>query len=190
VNITKYAGDMFLYLVPSQDSVTPFFSWPLYLFKNESVSSPFGGFNTYNNFPINFNGFTIGDSNTNLTHNLYIDNFRVTKGLARIVTRLNAPVSAPKETFGISLPDENFDSSVYIDEFRITYGANRYNSNFTPPTQPFKTERDDYYQLGPEYNVSKTSYKTFQHYALKNPATNQAWTLPEISGMTLGVKKL
>ncbi len=190
VNITKYAGDMFLYLVPTQESVTPFFSWPLYLFKNESVSSPFGGFNTYNNFSINFNDFTIGDSNTNLTHNLYIDNFRVTKGLARIVTRLNAPVSAPRETFGISLPDENFDSSVYIDEFRITYGANRYNSNFTPSTQPFKTERDDYYQLGPEYNVSKTSYKTFQHYALKNPATNQAWTLPEISGMTLGVKKL
>lgn len=195
--ITKYAGDLFAYIVPQIPGVySPYALWPLHILKNDSVRDLSfdyynnSNFNTYNNFPINFNGFTIGDSNTNLTHNLYIDNFRVTKGLARIATRLNAPVSAPRETFGISLPDENFDNSVYIDEFRVTYGANRYNSNFTPPTQPFKTERDDYYQLGPEYNVSKTSYKTFQHYALKNPATNQAWTLPEISGMTLGVKKL
>lgn len=192
INITKYAGDLFVYLVPllGPGSASTYWGWPLYLFQNESVSSPFGGFNTYNNFSINFNGFMIGDSNTNLTHNLYIDNFRVTKGLARIATRLNAPVSAPKESFGISLPDENADNSVYIDEYRITYGTNRYDRNFTPPAQPFKSERDDYYPLGPEYTTNKTFYKTFQHYALKNPATNRSWTLPEISGMTLGVKKL
>jgi hypothetical protein len=196
--ITKYAGDLFAYIVPQRPGVyEPYNLWPLHILKNDSVHDLSFDYayinansNTYNNFPINFNGFTIGDSNTNLTHNLYIDNFRVTKGLARIPTRLNAPVSATKESFGVSLPDENVNNSAYIDEYRITYGANRYDRNFTPPNQPFKVERDDYYPLGPEYTTNKTSYKTFQHYALKNPATNKSWTLPEISGMTLGVKKL
>lgn len=193
INITKYLGDLFVYIVPIYYSVTPSYVWPLYLLKNESVLNPFTGTynNTYTNFAMDLNGFSIGDSNSNLSHNLYIDSFRITKGIARITTRLLSAVSSPSQPFGTSLPPEQaIDSSIYMDEYRITYGANRYNSNFTPPSQPFKNERDDYYPLGPEYTVNKTSYKTFQHYALQNPATQQNWKTSEISGMILGVKKL
>lgn len=190
VCITKFAGDLFAYIVPKENTYSGFWGWPLHVLKGEAVRNlSFDSFNTYNNFSMNLNPIIIGDTNSSLSHNLYIDSIRITKGVARINQRLNAVVSAPKEPFGISLPDENITNSVYIDEYRITYGA-RYDKNFTPFAQPFKSERDDYFPVSPEYNVNKVSYKTFQHYALKNPATNQNWTLPEISGIKLGVKKL
>lgn len=190
-SIVKYRGDIFAYIIPINQIFTPNTTWPLYIIRSESVLNPIsGGYNTYNNFDINLNGFTIGDTNSSLTHNLYVDNLRVTKGVARITTRLLSPISSPEESFGTSLPVDNTDNGIYIDDYRITYGVSRYNSNFAVPTEPFKTERDDYYPVGPEYNVSKTFYKTFQHYSMKNPVTNQNWTVPQISGMLLGVKKL
>jgi hypothetical protein len=90
----------------------------------------------------------------------------------------------------LSIPLSENNPGVYIDEYRITYGANRYNNNFVSPTGAFKSERDDYYPLGPVYDVTKTAYKTFQYYSLINPATQKQWTVPEISGMILGVKKV
>jgi hypothetical protein len=78
----------------------------------------------------------------------------------------------------------------YIDEYRITSGINRYTSNFTPSTGPFKTKADDYIEIGPQHNVTKTSYKTYQYYVNQNPITQQNWTLPEVTGLIFGVKKL
>lgn len=77
-----------------------------------------------------------------------------------------------------------------LDDYVITTGVARHTENFTPPSQPFKALKDDYYQIGPSHNVSKTTYQTYQYYALKNPATNKNWTLPQISGLIFGVKKL
>jgi hypothetical protein len=192
VSIVKNAGDLFFYIVPNNATYGVYFAWPIYLLNNQTVLNPFTGqYNAvYNNFPMDFNNFTIGNANSSLNFNMYIDNLRVTKGLARIPTRLNASVSAAREPFGISLSDPNTNNSVSIDDYRITYGVCRYNENFTPPSEPFKAQRDNYLNIGPDYNVNKTVYQTYQHYMLKNPATNQPWKLPEVSGITLGVKKL
>jgi hypothetical protein len=78
----------------------------------------------------------------------------------------------------------------YLDDYRISLGLSRYNSNFTPPTGQFKTQRDDYVTIGPEHLVKKTAYQTYQYYANHNPATQQNWTVPQITGMIFGVKKL
>lgn len=78
----------------------------------------------------------------------------------------------------------------YIDEYRITSGINRYPTNFSVPTSAFKTKADDYVEIGPQHNVTKTSYKTYQYYVNQNPITQQNWTLPEVTGLIFGVKKL
>jgi len=78
----------------------------------------------------------------------------------------------------------------YIDEYRITSGINRYPTNFSVPTSPFKTKADDYVEIGPSHNVTKTSYKTFQYYVNQNPITQQNWTIPDVTGLVFGVKKL
>jgi hypothetical protein len=78
----------------------------------------------------------------------------------------------------------------YIDEYRITSGINRYPTNFSVPTSAFKTKADDYVEIGPQHNVTKTSYRTYQYYVNQNPITQQNWTLPEVTGLIFGVKKL
>jgi hypothetical protein len=78
----------------------------------------------------------------------------------------------------------------YIDEYRITSGVNRYPANFSVPTLPFKTQADDYVEIGPIHNATKTTYKTFQYYINQNPITQQNWTLPDVTGLVFGVKKL
>jgi hypothetical protein len=78
----------------------------------------------------------------------------------------------------------------YIDEYRITSGINRYPTNFNVPTLPFKTKADDYVEIGPAHNVTKTSYKTYQYYVNQNPITQQNWILPDVTGLVFGVKKL
>ena len=78
----------------------------------------------------------------------------------------------------------------YIDDYRVSLGTVRYSSNFSPPTGQFKTQRDDYITVGPEHLVKKTVYQTYQYYANHNPATQQNWTVPQITGMIFGVKKL
>jgi hypothetical protein len=78
----------------------------------------------------------------------------------------------------------------YIDEYRITSGIARYDSNFTPSNEPFKTKIDDYVEIGPEHSVNKTTYKTYQYYMNKNPVTQQNWLVSEVSGIIFGVKKL
>lgn len=78
----------------------------------------------------------------------------------------------------------------YIDEYRITSGIARYDSNFTPSNEPFKTKIDDYVEIGPEHSVNKTTYKTYQYYMNKNPITQQNWLVSEVSGIIFGVKKL
>jgi hypothetical protein len=78
----------------------------------------------------------------------------------------------------------------YIDEYRITSGINRYPTNFSVPSSPFKTKADDYVEIGPTHTVTKTSYKTYQYYINQNPITQQNWTLPEVTGLIFGVKKL
>jgi hypothetical protein len=141
--------------------------------------------NTPDNLDIN--NFTIGDPDPTHTNNYYIDNFRITKDIARYTSRIYN-FSSPSLPFGItSIPDY---TNINIDDYRITYGVCRYNKNFTPPSEPFKAQRDNYLNIGPDYSVNKTVYQTYQHYMLKNPATNQPWKLPEVSGMILGVKKL
>lgn len=90
--------------------------------------------------------------------------------------------------------NSNFSMSIgkggYIDEYRITSGIARYDSNFTPSTEPFKTKIDDYVEIGPEHSVNKTTYKTYQYYMNKNPVTQQNWLVSEVSGIIFGVKKL
>jgi Concanavalin A-like lectin/glucanases superfamily len=141
--------------------------------------------NTPNNLDIN--NFTIGDPDPTHTNSYYIDNFRITKGLARYTSKIYN-FSPPTLPFGItSIPDY---TNINIDDYRITYGVCRYNKNFTPPSEPFKAQRDNYLNIGPDYNVNKTLYQTYQHYMLKNPATNQPWKTSEVNGMILGVKKL
>jgi hypothetical protein len=67
---------------------------------------------------------------------------------------------------------------------------NRYPSNFDIPTESFKVQRDDYTEIGPITNVNKTTYRTTEYYSNHNPATNQNWTVPQITGLIFGVKKL
>jgi hypothetical protein len=77
-----------------------------------------------------------------------------------------------------------------IDELVITTGLSRYGGNFTAPTSQYKALKDDHISIGPNHSVGKTTYSSYQYYLLKNPATNQNWTLAEVSGIVLGVKKL
>jgi len=200
VSLVRYNREFFAYVVPQTQTYTPGTAcpygnqscnyWPPKIMTGDTVSSSVGSVVPNLNFPVDMNNFTLGDSNAALTHSLYIDNFRITKGDARIKSRLQLSIAAPTK------PYPSWDSSisnnrgVYIDEYRITYGISRYNENFTPPSEPFKAQRDNYLSIGPDYNVNKTVYQTYQHYMLKNPATNQPWKLPEVSGITLGVKKL
>lgn len=200
VSIVRYNREFFAYVVPQTQAYTPGTvcpygnsscrSWPPKIMTGDNVSSSIGSTIPNLNFSVDMNNFTLGDSNTALSHNLYIDNFRITKGDARIKSRLQLAISAPNK------PYPSWDSSisnnrgVYIDEYRITYGICRYNENFTPPSEPFKAQRDNYLDIGPSYNVNKTVYQTHQHYMLKNPATNQPWKVSEVNGITLGVKKL
>jgi hypothetical protein len=78
----------------------------------------------------------------------------------------------------------------YIDEYRITSGLNRYPTNFTPSTTPFKTKADDYVEVGPIQTVNKTSYKTYQYYVNQNPITQENWLVSQVTGLIFGVKKL
>jgi hypothetical protein len=78
----------------------------------------------------------------------------------------------------------------YLDNYRISYNLNRYPSNFDVPTESFKVQRDDYAEIGPITNVNKTTYRTTQYYTNHNPVTNQNWTVPQITGLIFGVKKL
>jgi hypothetical protein len=191
VSIVRYNTEFFAYVVPQDQTYTPNNNWPPKIMTGDTVSSSAGFVIPNLDFPVDMNNFTLGDTNTGLLHKLYIDNFRITKGIARITSRIQLPVSAPSKPYpSLSIPLSENNPGVYIDEYRITYGANRYNNNFVSPTGAFKSERDDYYPLGPVYDVTKTAYKTFQYYSLINPATQKQWTVPEISGMILGVKKV
>jgi len=78
----------------------------------------------------------------------------------------------------------------YLDNYRISYNFNRYPSNFDAPTESFKVQRDDYAEIGPITNVNKTTYRTTEYYSNHNPVTNQNWTVPQITGLIFGVKKL
>ena len=200
VSLVRYNREFFAYVVPQTQTYTPGSAcpygnnscnyWPPKIMTGDTVNSSIGYVVPNLNFSVDMNNFSLGDSNTTLTHSLYIDNFRITKGDARIKSRLQLPISAP------SKPYPSWDSSisnnrgVYIDDYRITYGVCRYNENFTPPSEQFKAQRDNYLSIGPNYNVNKTAYQTYQHYMLKNPATNQPWKVSEVNGITLGVKKL
>ena len=199
VSLVRYNTEFFAYVVPQTQAYTPGVAcpygnsscryWPPKIMTGDNVNSSIGYVVPNLNFPVNINNFTLGDSNTELSHNLYIDNFRITKGDARIKSRLQLSISAPSKPYPSTSSISN-NRGVYIDEYRITYGVSRYNENFTPPSQPFKAQRDNYVNIGPNYNVNKTVYQTYQNYILSNPATNQPWKLPEVSGMILGVKKL
>jgi Concanavalin A-like lectin/glucanases superfamily len=167
--VVRFRGVIYVYI----NGATQFYSY------SHSASAPFN---------IDCNNFTIGSSNGSSSIDCYIDSFRITKGVPRYyVGPYN--FSAPSTPFGniLSAPVE---PSVYIDDYRVTYGVGRYSANFTVPNHSFKTHRDNYLNIGPDYNVNKTVYQTYQHYMLKNPATNQQWKLPEVNGITLGVKKL
>jgi hypothetical protein len=78
----------------------------------------------------------------------------------------------------------------YLDNYRISYNLNRYPGNFDVPTESFKIQRDEYIEIGPITNVNKTTYRTTEYYANHNPATDQNWTVPQITGLIFGVKKL
>jgi hypothetical protein len=191
VSIVRYNREFFAYAVPQTQtyapgSVCPYGSnscnsWPPRIMTGDISNL---------DFPVDMNNFTLGDSNIGLTHKLYIDNFRITKGDARIKSRLQLPISAPNQPCPSSATSSSNNLGVYIDDYRVTYGVCRYNKNFTPSNQPFKAQRDNYLSIGPDYSVNKTAYQTYQHYMLKNPATNQPWKLSEVNGITLGVKKL
>jgi hypothetical protein len=200
VSLVRYNTEFFAYIVPQSQTYTPPTAcpygnsscspWPPRITTGQAVSSSIGNTIPNLDFPVNMNNFTLGDSNTGVSRKLYIDNFRITKGHARIKSRLQLPIAAPTNPYpswGSSISNSR---GVYIEEYRITYGVSRYNENFTPPSEQFKAQRDNYLNIGPDYNVNKTVYQTYQHYMLKNPATNQPWKLPEVSGITLGVKKL
>jgi hypothetical protein len=199
VSIVRYNTEFFAYVVPQDQTYTPGTAcpygnsscspWPPRITTGQAVSSSIGNTIPNLDFPVNMNNFTLGDSNTGVSRKLYIDNFRITKGDARIKSRLQLPISGPNRPYASTSTSVN-NQGVYIDDYRITYGVCRYNENFTPPSEPFKAQRDNYLNIGPDYNVNKTVYQTYQHYMLKNPATNQPWKLPEVSGITLGVKKL
>jgi hypothetical protein len=200
VSLVRYNREFFAYVVPQTQTYTPGNAcpygnqscnyWPPKIMTGDTVSSSVGSVVPNLNFSVDMNNFSLGDSNAALAHSLYIDNFRITKGDARIKSRLQLSIAAPTK------PYPSWDSSisnnrgVYIDEYRITYGVSRYNENFIAPSEPFKAQRDNYLNIGPDYNVNKTVYQTHQHYMLKNPATNQPWKVSEVNGITLGVKKL
>jgi hypothetical protein len=78
----------------------------------------------------------------------------------------------------------------YLDNYRISSSFNRYPTNFDVPQTAFKSKKEDYVELGPQFTVDKTLYKTYQYYSLQNPATQQNWQLSEITGIIFGVKKL
>ena len=77
-----------------------------------------------------------------------------------------------------------------MNDLIITNGVSKYNGNFSVPIHQHKGLLDDHVTIGPTYDVSKTTYSSYQYTMLKNPITNNNWTVPEISGMILGVKKL
>jgi hypothetical protein len=159
-----------------------------YINGNTAIGSASNIYSANIPFNINCNNFTLGSSSAGSSLGCYIDNFRITKGVARYPTRANS-FSIPFQPFGtnISIPS---DPGAFIDDYRITYGANRYVSNFSVPEYPLRSQRDDYYEIGPVHNVKKTTYKNYQYYSYKNPATNQNWTIPQINNLIFGVKKL
>lgn len=200
VSLVRYNREFFAYVVPQTQTYTPGTAcpygnnscrdWPPKIMTGDTVNSSIGYVVPNLNFPVDMNNFTLGDTNAGLSHSLYIDNFRITKGDARIKSRLQLPIAGPNKPYPSWDSFISNNRGVYIDEYRITYGVCRYNQNFTPPSEPFKAQRDNYFNIGPNYNVNKTVYQTHQHYMLKNPATNQPWKVSEVNGIILGVKKL
>lgn len=79
-----------------------------------------------------------------------------------------------------------------IDDLRMSSGIVRYETQFSPPTSAFKGPSEDYIQIGPTHNLTRSSYRTFQFYQMDNPDTSLPFTSGEIirSGLVLGVKKL
>jgi hypothetical protein len=90
-----------------------------------------------------------------------------------------------------SLPYIYIGKSGLLDEYRITSGIARYSGNFIPSASPFRAIPEDYFQLGPEIQLNRTTYKMTQFYEMKNPSTNLPWSSGDImtSGIILGVKK-
>jgi hypothetical protein len=97
-----------------------------------------------------------------------------------------------KITNNISMPYTYIGGAGYMDEYRVSTGIVRYTSNFTVPNNPFPSPTDDYIEIGPKFNLDRSSYRMFQYYQMYNPATNQPWSTSQIveSGLILGVKKL
>ena len=87
-------------------------------------------------------------------------------------------------------PYVGYNLDYNIENYRVTLGTARYSGNFTPPTSSFYGQTDDYVNIGPIHNVLKTSYRNYEYYSNKNPATNNNWTVAQISGLVFGVKKL
>jgi hypothetical protein len=92
----------------------------------------------------------------------------------------------------LSLNYSYIGGSGLIDDLRISSGIARYEEEFTPPTRAFKGPSEDYVQIGPIHNLTRSAYRTFQFYQMDNPDTNLPFTSGEIirSGLVLGVKKL
>lgn len=81
--------------------------------------------------------------------------------------------------------------SGFMDEYRITSGIARYTNNFIPPSAVFRSVPEDYFQMGPNIELDRTSYKLTQFYQMYNPSTSLSWSSGDImtSGIILGVKK-
>ena len=92
----------------------------------------------------------------------------------------------------LNMPYAYIGGSGLIDDYRFSTGVLRYTEEFTPPTRAFKGPSEDYVQIGPIHNLTRSAYRTFQFYQMDNPDTNLPFTSGEIirSGLVLGVKKL
>lgn len=95
-------------------------------------------------------------------------------------------------TNSVPMPYTYIGGAGYMDEYRVSTGIVRYTSNFTVPNSAFASPIDDYIEIGPKFNLDRSSYRMFQYYQMYNPSTNQPWSTSQIveSGLILGVKKL
>jgi hypothetical protein len=110
-------------------------------------------------------------------------------GLARLFYNLSSTYK--KNDSYPNMPYIYIGKSGLLDEYRITSGIARYSGNFIPSASPFRAIPEDYFQLGPEIQLDRTTYKMTQFYEMKNPSTNLPWSSGDImtSGIILGVKK-